>query len=53
MSATVFATIAIKSDFYTHNIINLSDTEPLVTHMWANELFDPDRPDTYYEKVTE
>lgn len=36
---------------YTHNIINLSDTEDLVTVMWANERFDPDKPDTYYEKV--
>lgn len=36
---------------YTHNIINLSDTEDLVTVMWANESFDPDRPDTYFEKV--
>ena len=36
---------------YTHNIINLSDTEPLVTLMWANELFDPERPDTYFEPV--
>lgn len=36
---------------YTHNIINLSETEDLVTLMWANELFDPNRPDTYYEKV--
>ena len=36
---------------YTHNIINLSDTEPLVTLMWANELFDPARPDTYSEPV--
>ena len=36
---------------YTHNIINLSQTEPLVTLMWANELFDPARPDTYYEPV--
>ena len=36
---------------YTHNIINLSDTEPLITRMWANELFDPDRPDTYFEQV--
>ena len=36
---------------YTHNIINLSDTEDLVTVMWANELFDPDRPDTYFEPV--
>lgn len=38
---------------YTHNIINLSDTEPLVTLMWANEAFDPTRPDTYFEKVEE
>ena len=36
---------------YTHNIINLSDTENLVTVMWANELFDPNRPDTYFEEV--
>lgn len=36
---------------YTHNIINLSDTEDLITLMWANEKFDPNRPDTYYEKV--
>ena len=36
---------------YTHNIINLSDTEDLVTLMWANELFDPTRPDTFGEKV--
>ena len=36
---------------YTHNIINLSDTEDLVTLMWANEQFDPSRPDTYFEKV--
>lgn len=36
---------------YTHNIINLSDTENLVTVMWANEVFDPDRPDTYFEPV--
>ena len=36
---------------YTHNIINLSDTEDLVTLMWANESFDPDRPDTYFEPV--
>ena len=36
---------------YTHNIINLSDTEPLVTFMWANEMFDPNRPDTYFEPV--
>lgn len=36
---------------YTHNIINLSDTEPLVTFMWANELFDPNFPDTYFDPV--
>ena len=36
---------------YTHNIINLSDTEDLVTVMWANEAFDPGRPDTFFEKV--
>ena len=36
---------------YTHNIINLSDTEPLVTLMWANESFDPNKPDTYFEPV--
>ena len=36
---------------YTHNIINLSDTEPLVTVMWANEAFDADHPDTFGEKV--
>ena len=36
---------------YTHNIINLSDTEDLVTVMWANESFDPNKPDTFFEKV--
>ena len=36
---------------YTHNIINLSQTEDLVTFMWANEPFDPNRPDTYFETV--
>ena len=36
---------------YTHNIINLSDTENLVTVMWANEQFDQNHPDTFYEKV--
>lgn len=36
---------------YTHNIINLSDTEDLVTLMWANERFDPNRPDTFGEPV--
>ena len=36
---------------YTHNIINLSETEDLVTLMWANEIFDPSRPDTFGECV--
>lgn len=36
---------------YTHNIINLSDTDDLVTLMWANEPFDPDHPDTFGESV--
>ena len=36
---------------YTHNIINLSETENLVTLMWANEQFDPNRPDTFFEIV--
>ena len=36
---------------YTHNIINLSDTENLVTVMWANESFDPNHPDTFFEVV--
>ena len=36
---------------YTHNIINLSDTENLVTLMWANERFDPNKPDTFFEVV--
>ena len=38
---------------YTHNIINLSETENLVTVMWANECFDPNKPDTCFEKVEE
>ena len=38
---------------YTHNIINLSETENLVTVMWANEQFDSSRPDTYFEPVEE
>lgn len=38
---------------YTHNIINLSETENLVTVMWANEQFDPNHPDTFFEKVEE
>ncbi len=36
---------------YTHNIINLSETEDLVTVMWANEAFDPNHPDTFFEIV--
>ena len=36
---------------YTHNIINLSETENLVTLMWANEPFDSTHPDTFFEKV--
>ena len=36
---------------YTHNIINLSQTEDLVTLMWANECFDPKKPDTFFEVV--
>ena len=36
---------------YTHNIINLSDSEDLVTVMWANEQFDPNKPDTFFEVV--
>ena len=36
---------------YTHNIINLSDTEDLITFMWCNECFDANRPDTFFEKV--
>ena len=38
---------------YTHNIINLSESENLVTVMWANEMFDPERPDTFFERVIE
>lgn len=36
---------------YTHSITNLSDTDDLLTVMWANEPFDPENPDTYYEEV--
>ena len=36
---------------YTHNIINLSDTENLVTVMYCNEIFNPNKPDTYFEPV--
>ena len=38
---------------YTHNIINLSETENLVTVMWANEQFDANYPDTFFEKVVQ
>lgn len=36
---------------YTHNIINLSDTDDLITVMWGNEIFDPKHPETYHEDV--
>lgn len=36
---------------YTHNIINLSDKENLITVMWANEIFDSSHPDTFGEQV--
>lgn len=36
---------------YTHDIVNLSDTEDLVTFMWCNECFDPAKPDTFFEPV--
>ena len=36
---------------YTHNIINLSQTEDLVTVMYCNEVFNPEIPDTYFDKV--
>ena len=36
---------------YTHEITNLSDREDLVTVMWANELFDPTHPDTFFEEI--
>ena len=36
---------------YTHNIINLSDSEDLITLMWANEAFDENKPDTYFKEV--
>ena len=36
---------------FTHNIINLSETEDLVTVMWANEQLDKNHPDTFFEKV--
>ena len=50
VSAFSFVTYNIPTG-YTHNIINLSDSEDLVTVMWANESFDPEHPDTYYEEV--
>lgn len=36
---------------YTHNIINLSDTDNLVTVMWANKALDPNHPDTFFEEI--
>ena len=36
---------------YTHNLINLSETEDMVTIIWSNDCFDPNRPDTYFEPV--
>ena len=36
---------------YTHNIINLSDSEDLVTVMYCNEIFDPNHPDTFFDPV--
>ena len=48
---SAFSFVAYIPTGYTHNIINLSDSEDLVTVMWANESFDPDHPDTYYEEV--
>lgn len=36
---------------YAHELINLSETENLVTLLWANEIYDPEKPDTYFEKV--
>ena len=36
---------------YAHNLINLSETDDLITVMWANEVFDPNHPDTFMEKV--
>lgn len=36
---------------YTHNIINLSETEDLITFMWCNECFNPEKPDTFFEEV--
>ena len=36
---------------YTHELTNLSSTEPLLTLIWASEIFDPQRPDTYWQEV--
>lgn len=36
---------------YTHNIINLSDTDELITVMYCNEIFNPEKPDTFFDKV--
>ena len=36
---------------YTHNIINLSDTQDLITVMYCNEIFDPSHPDTFHDDV--
>ena len=36
---------------YTHNIVNLSDTQNLITVMYCNEIFNPERPDTFFDKV--
>ena len=41
----------MENKWYTHNIINLSKDENLVTIMWANEKFDSEKPDTYFEMV--
>lgn len=49
LQSTIREEIAIP--VHTHNIINLSETENLVTVMWANEQFDPNHPDTFFERV--
>ena len=36
---------------YTHELTNLSSTEPLLTLIWASEIFDPQQPDTYWQEV--
>ena len=48
-----FSQSVIMLPGYAHNIINLSDTEDLVTVMYCNEIFDPNHPDTYFDKVKE